>query len=353
MDEYVLLWAQSGLLNLERYQYLIRLFGDLKAAWLEIDANLLTELGFKPDKIQRTLAIRDRTDLDGLFRLMDDHEVRLLCFDDSIYPEPLKEIPNPPPFLFVRGTIPPLHKAIGIVGTRRLTTYGQTATLRITGDLVQNGFTIVSGLAMGADACAHQVCLDRKGTTVAVLGCGVDRPYPIENRRLAARILASGGALISEYALGTPALPHHFPERNRIISGLSKGILVVEGGVKSGALITARYALEQGREVFAVPSPIHVLEPSGTNHLIRKGEAKLVERVEDILDEFGFQKTLFDAAPRFAPDEAELLKKIVDGKSIDQLADETRLNVARLSEILIRLQLKGAAREIGGKWMIL
>ena len=352
MDEYLFLWAQWGILSADQYRKTVAFFGDLKTAWEKVNQSFLLQLGFRQDKVSRILDFRDRLDFEGMVRQMEDLGIRILCVDDTEYPASLKEIHSPPPFLFVRGRMPPLHKALGVVGTRGISEYGRMATVRLVSGLAQSGFCIVSGLALGVDACAHVATLREKAPTIAVLGSGVDRFFPSENHFLGEKILEQGGAIVSEYPLGTPALSHHFPERNRIISGLSRGVLVVEGGLKSGALITARYALEQGREVFAVPSPIH-RENSGTNHLIRRGEAKLVEKAEDILDEFGLESSSRQIALDFSPTETEILDRLRnDGKSMDELVLETPYNVSRLSEILVGLQLKGAAREIGGKWMI-
>jgi DNA processing protein len=354
MDEFIYLWAQWGILEYCQYQTVLKRYGDLVNAWEKIDVTFLLQLGFHREKAERVLSYQKRIDLETMAKQMEDLDVRIFCVDDAEYPSRLREIPNPPPFLFVRGPLPILHKAIGVVGTRGMTDYGRMATEKIVGDLTRNGFTIVSGLALGVDACAHAVALENKGPTVAVLGCGVDCIYPVENSNLAERILRNGGAIVSEHPFGTPALRHHFPLRNRIISGLSKGVLIIEGGVKSGALITARYALEQGREVFAVPNDITKRELGGTNHLIRRGEAKLVEKAEDILDEFGMENANRTLPLCYSDLESEILGLIANqGKSIDTLTLETPYNVAKLSEALISLQLKGTVREIGGKWVII
>ena len=354
MDEHFYLWAQWGIVDYKQHQAVLRHFGDLKTAWQKIDAEFLARLGFRADKVTRIMECREKMDFGDLSNQMDKLGIRIIGINDPEYPMPLKDIPNPPPFLFIRGKWPSFHKAIGIVGTRTMTDYGKMATEKIARGLVHNGFVVVSGLAMGVDAQAHETTLDQDGVTVGVLGCGVDRPYPLENFALAERIIESGGAIVSEYPLGTPAMPHHFPERNRIISGLSRGIVVIEGGIKSGALITARYALEHGREVFAVPTDIIRHALSGTNHLIRKGEAKLIERVEDILSEFRLEPTANPKTLAFTSLEAQILEYLMtEGKTIDDLVLETTYNVAKLSEILIGLQLKGVVREIGGKWMML
>lgn len=349
-NEYLHLWAQWGILNYEQYQIVLRQFGDLESAWKKIDRLFLMKLGFGQEKVDRLLEIRKTTQ----FQRLEDFGMRILCVDNPDYPKCLRSISSPPVFLFILGKLPLLHKSLGVVGTRDITDYGRIVTEKFVSDLTGSGFVIVSGLALGVDACAHETTLKNKGVTVAVLGSGVDRIYPSANRYLAERIISSGGAVISEYPLGTPAMQHHFPMRNRIISGLSRGVLIVEGGVRSGALITARYALEQGRDVFAIPNNITKQGLSGTNHLIRRGEAKLVENVNHILEEFQMQPQKSKKPITFSSIESELLERILNGgKSIDELTIETSYNVARLSEVFINLQLKGVVREIGQKWVII
>ncbi|MBU1017791.1 DNA-processing protein DprA [Patescibacteria group bacterium] len=349
-NEYRYLWAQWGILDYEKYQIIQKQFGDLESAWKKIDRLFLMRLGFGQEKVDRLFAIQKTIQ----FQRLEDFDVRILCVDDEDYPKCLKSIASPPVFLFVRGKLPPLYKALGVVGTRDITDYGRMTTEKFVSDLTLNGFVIVSGLALGVDACTHETTLRNNGITIAVLGSGVDRVYPAANRYLAEKILQKGGVILSEYPLGTPAAQHHFPMRNRIISGLSRGVLIVEGGVKSGALITARYALEQGREVFAIPNNITKIGLSGTNHLIRRSEAKLVESVEHILEEFQMQSHVSKQPITFSAIESELLERIInDGKGIDELVLETPYNVARLSEVLITLQLKGVVREIGQKWVII
>ena len=352
-DEYVYLWAQWGILNFDQYQIIKKQFGDLKSAWEKIDLLFLQKLGFGLQKAERILDIRNGINFHQLIKRIEDLNIRILCVDDADYPKRLRSISSPPVFLFMRGKLPSLHKSLGVVGTRCITDYGRMITGKFVSGLSRNGFVIVSGLALGVDAYAHETTLQNDGITVAVLGCGVDRIYPSANRNLAERIIKNNGAVISEYPLGTPAMQHHFPVRNRIISGLSRGVLVAEGGVKSGALITARYALEQGREVFAIPNNITKIGLSGTNHLIRRGEAKLIENVDHILEEFQMQPTASKQPIAFTAIESELLERIAnDGKSIDELVMETPYNVARLSEVFINLQLKGVVREVGQKWVI-
>jgi len=352
-DEYVYLWAQWGILNAEQYRFLLSKFGDLESAWGKITSKFLIEIGFGREKAERVFQIRKSLNFKEIVAKVEDLNVKILCLGDEDYPSLLAEIHDPPPFIFVRGALPSFHKSLGVVGTRNITDYGRMVTDKMASALVYNGFVIVSGLALGVDACAHKTTIENKGITVAVLGSGVDMLYPSENVFLGKEILKNGGAIVSEYPFGTPPLTHHFPARNRIISGLSKGILVVEGGVKSGALITARFALEQGREVFAVPNNITKVSLSGTNHLIRRGEAKLVESVEHILEEFHLSTFSEQAVMDFDKDETSLLKILSSGgKTMDELIAGTAWNIARLSEMMTNLSLKKAVREEGVKWVI-
>lgn len=347
--DFVFLWAQWGILNYQQYQWVLETFGDLESAWAKIDRAFLLKLGFQSSKVDRLLAIKKTIS----FQQLPGFNFEVLCIDNSRYPSLLKEISDPPVFLFVRGQLPSFHKSLAVVGTRRITQYGRVVTEQLVPDLVRNGFVVVSGLALGIDAVAHEATLQQKGVTVAVLGSGIDRVIPTSHEGLAQRILNSGGALISEYPLGSPALKHHFPARNRIVAGLSRGVLVVEGGVRSGALITARLGLEYNRAVFAVPHSVHRNQLSGTNHLIRRSEAKLIEKVEHVLEEFQMQPQQKQRPIQFNEFEQTLLALIAEeGKSIDELTLSTRVNVARLSEVLIHLQLRGVVREIGHKWVI-
>ncbi len=352
-DEYLYLWAQWGILNYEQYQFVLNKFGDLEKAWKKITPDFLSKIGIGKEKIDRVFKFKEGISFHDITSKMEEFGVSLLSIVDDEYPECLKTIPDPPPFLFVRGKIPQLHKAIGVVGTRAVTPYGQMITDRLTSDLTRNGFVIVSGLAYGVDSCAHESCLKNNGKTIAVLGSGVDLIYPSSNINLANRIIANCGAVISEYPLSSPSLSHHFPRRNRIISGLSRGILVIEGGVKSGALITARLALEQGRDVFAVPNNITKVSLSGTNHLIRRSEAKLVETVDHILEEYQMKSAQQQMQFDFNKDETNMLTKLADGgKTMDELIVETSMEIPNLSSILTSLSLKGAVREDGNRWVL-
>lgn len=352
-NEYLYLWAQWGVLNFAQYQKLMQEFSSLADAWEKITPEHFKRWGMGQKKIQRIFEIRQKLDFQHIVQTLEEIDGQIISIDCPDYPGRLKEIANPPPFLFVRGNFPSLYKSLAVVGTRSATSYGKRVTHKLTSGLVYQGFNIVSGLAMGIDTFAHQSTIDNQGITVAVLGSGVDRIYPATNQKLAEKIISSEGCLISTYPLGTPAMPHHFPERNEIVSGLSRGVLVIEGGIKSGALITARLALEQGREVFAVPHDITKKGLEGTHHLIRRGEAKLVSKVDDILEEFAFsmsdQPSLFQPSNEHKPLLSALEK---EPKSVDELSQILSVSIPELTSQLMELSLQGAVAQQGEKWIL-
>jgi len=262
---------------------------------------------------------------------------------EARYPRLLLEIPAAPEKLYLRGTLEPDEICFAIVGTRKPTAYGQKAALDFSRALSQAGFTIVSGLALGIDTCAHRAALEAGGRTIAVLGCGINSIYPEENRRLGEAI-AKQGALISEFEPDEPAYPGNFPKRNRIISGLSAGILVVEAAEKAGALITAAFGAEQNREVFAVPGPIHSPMSQGPHKLIQEG-AKLVRSAEDILDELAALKLPLKKSPRAdgLDKTSETLMIVLnrDGPlGADALSLKTRLPISQVQACLTMMELQ-------------
>ena len=268
------------------------------------------------------------------------------------YPPLLREIADRPPYLYVQGNLIDADPAIAVVGSRRASSYGLLNTGRLAAELAAQGVAIVSGMARGVDAAAHRGALQQGGRTIGVLGCGVDVVYPQENRRLFAE-MKEKAVLISEFPLGTLPLPENFPRRNRIISGLSRGVLVVEAAEGSGSLITAQYALEQGRDVFAIPGNINCHGSRGTNRLIKQG-AKLVESVADILEELpqAVPKNLAAApAPAgLAPEEAAILSLLArEPLHIDDVIASSALTVGEVSAILLRLELKGVISQLPGK----
>ncbi len=278
------------------------------------------------------------------------------------YPSRLRAIPDPPPVLFMRGEVGE-GPAVAIVGSRRATPYGRTVAGRLAAELAEAGVCVVSGLARGIDGAAHLAALDAGGRTVAVLGCGVDVIYPREHRRLAERV-AAAGALVSEFAPGVPPLPGHFPRRNRLISGLAMGVVVVEGTRDSGAMVTVDYALDQGREVFAVPGSIFSPKSHAPHHLLRQG-ARIVESAADVLDELGLggapsPATRDAAAGEPAPpaagadrDERYLLALLDGGaRSLDDLVEGSALPASRVAALVGMLEVRGLVHIYPGQMVM-
>ena len=293
-------------------------------------------------------------------RMVEKNRIRIITFQDENYPVALKSIYDPPPFLFIRGEImPDDQNAVAIVGSRSASVYGKRITERIGRELAKNGITVVSGLARGIDSIAHLSALKEGGRTLAVFGSGLDVIYPPENQKLAEKITGSG-AIISEFLLGTKPEAPNFPRRNRLISGLSLGVVIVEAGEKSGALLTAACALEQNREVFAIPGNLDSKNSEGTNALIKQG-AKLVTRVEDILEELKITRK-GDRTP-LAPPEQDL-SQLTDTEKrifslisdephhIDKIASLTSLGVPQALSTLLSLELKGLVKQLSGKMFV-
>jgi DNA processing protein len=283
--------------------------------------------------------------------------VEIVDFLSADYPKILLQINDPPPYLYVKGRLQGDETAVAIVGSRRASTYGLMTTERLAGDLAINGVTVVSGMARGVDTAAHHGALKAGGRSIGVLGCGIDVVYPPENRPLF-KEMTEKGAIVSEFPMGTTPLAENFPRRNRIISGISRGVLVVEAVQNSGSLITARYALDQGREIFAIPGNINSSNSRGTNLLIKQG-AKLVEEVVDILEELHLPQ---DAAARGAsppsfsltPQEAGIFALLAESPlHMDDIIVRSELTVPDLSAILLRLELKGAVVQLPGKYFSL
>jgi DNA processing protein len=282
---------------------------------------------------------------------------RVITLKDEEYPKRLKDIYDPPALLYVRGALKKEDEfAIAIVGSRKTTPYGRWFTEKVSQELARHGVTIVSGMARGIDSLAHWGAISGGGRTIAVLGCGVDVIYPSENRNLFAKMI-DRGAILSEFPMGSPPEGGHFPRRNRIISGLSLGVVVVQASEKSGSLITAGYALEQGREVFAVPGNVGTESSRGTHRLIKEG-AKLVESSEDILEEIlpqwrGERETTPKVEiPR--PDLTEEEKVLYEFLSetplhIDVMIRESRMDPGKVSSLLLNLELKGMVSQWPGK----
>ena len=278
-------------------------------------------------------------------------EIKEININNKDYPELLKKIKNPPKVLYVKGNIFPDEPCFAIVGTRRFSSYGKQVALGIAGDLAEAGLIIVSGLAPGIDTFVHQATVERRTQTIAVLGTGIDEKsiYPQSNLRLAQKIIEKGGALISEYRPGTRGTQFTFPQRNRIIAGLSLGVLVVEAKEKSGALITAHYALEQGRKVFAIPGSIYSSNSRGSHNLIKKG-AKLIENANDILRELNLPiKNKAETTTGKTKEENLVLEALrEESLYIDKVIEKTKLQASVVSSTLSTLEIKGQIRNLGG-----
>ena len=276
-----------------------------------------------------------------------------LKIEDGDYPKLLKKIANPPKLLYIRGNLLRNEACFGMVGSRRCSDYGKEIAFSIAKDLAKAGITIVSGMAKGIDTFSHQGALDGKGRTIAVFGTGLDEKsiYPKENIKLARKIIEKGGCLISEYPLGTRGKKQNFPERNRIISGMSLGTLVVEAKSKSGALITAALAQKQQRKVFAVPGSLHSLNSKGPHLLIKKG-AKLIEKADDILKELNLftPKQIF--AKKIKGDSLEenlILKVLKEGSlPINKIIEKTNLPTQLVSSTLSLMEIEGKVKNLGG-----
>jgi DNA processing protein len=333
-----------------RYSLLESHFPSMEEAWRAATSELKAA-GLDGRLAARIVAERANVSPDEEMERLARHGVSALTRHDPAYPARLKEIYDLPPLLYVRGELTAADEwCLSVVGTRRPTPYGRQVAEELSYGLAAHSICIVSGLARGVDSIAHRAALDAGGRTIAVLACGLDIVYPPEHKQLALEI-AERGALVSDYPLGTQPRGEYFPRRNRIMSGLSMGVLVVEGDVKSGALITARLALEQDREVFAVPGSIFSAQSRGANSLIQEG-AKLVLKVEDVLEELNLtavpqQMELKEIIPA-TDTEAELLRHISrEPVHVDEVCRGSGLPIATVSSVLAMLELKGLVQQIG------
>ena len=319
-----------------------------------------------PEKTKRYIQSPDWTGVTADLRWLENPNHSLITIDDARYPKRLLEIPAPPLVLFVNGQAETLARPqLAIVGSRNPTPAAAQIAFEFARSLGSMGLTITSGLALGIDAASHRGALAGQAYTLAVLGCGPDQIYPRQHGKLQSEIAASGGAVVSEFPPGEPPLPRHFPRRNRMISGLSVGVLVVEAAVRSGSLITARLALEQGREVFAMPGSIHNPLARGCHALIKQG-AKLVETVDDILEEIGpvlshtrldfeeqIAQSVNNGAEKAGGELSEDYRALLDNvdfhpTSVDMLVERTRLTAQVVSSMLLQLELSGYVSSISG-----
>ena len=354
---------------------LLERFGSAEGVYSATRAEL-EHLRLVPDSVDsiiaRDLQAAAEAEIQAVRKLGGD----ILLLDDGVYPSSLREIYDPPIVLYVKGAWSDCldQPCLGVVGSRRCSTYGQNSALMLARDLAQRGVTIVSGFARGIDAAAHRGALEAGGRTVAVLGTGIDAVYPRDHKALAGEILERGGALVSQFPLGTPPVSENFPYRNRIISGLSLGIVVVEAAENSGSLITARLAIEQNREVFAVPGNITSRNSFGTNYLIKGAGAKLVQQWQDIATElppqtaarllpppFGERKKEKSLADRleFVPEglsrtEASVFRLLTPDSAshIDSLVDKSKLPISDLTAALLALEMRELIRALPGRCFV-
>ena len=335
-----------------RFRLLEDHFRSLELAWTASSGEFRAA-GIDDKTARAIVTHRDNISPDGEMEKLQKAGVRALTWNDASYPPRLKEIHDPPPVLYVRGEIlPEDERSVAVVGTRKATAYGREAAGMLARNLAGSGVTIVSGLARGIDSVAHRAALEGQGRTIAVFGCGLDVIYPSEHRRLASDILDCG-ALVSEHPLGTRPDARHFPRRNRLISGMTLGSLVVEAGEISGALLTVRQALEQNREVFCVPGSIFSPVSRGTNALIQEG-AKLVMDHTDILEELNLTAVSHQIEMREMLHPADGNESVVldhlshEPVHIDEIRRRSGLPIAVVSSTLSMMELKGMVRQVGG-----
>lgn len=335
-----------------RLKAILDYFKDPKLAW-EASAAQLLNIGIPKNAVELLLQTRIKLQPESYAQSIKEKGISWLTIFDESYPKLLAQIYDPPIVLYLRGEILPQDaKAIAVVGTRKMTGYGKLVTEQFTKGLVAGGLTIVSGLARGVDSQAHKEAMRCGGRTIAVLGGGLAQIYPPENRKLAEEIVSGSGALLSEFPPDYPSLPGHFPSRNRIIAGLSKAVLVTEAAVDSGSLITARLAVESGREVFAVPGPVTSNLSKGPIDLIREG-ARVVFDPSEILEELGikrFNQTNMTSVTNqpLSEDEIKILECIEnEGRHIDEIGRLLNYPSAKISALLLKMEISGLVQSLG------
>ncbi len=336
----------------KRYHTLIRQFENLDSAWKAEFSDFGTQT-WEPNIIHEFLLWRESVNVEAIENILQKENINTVFFTDPEYPPLLREIHDPPLCLFVRGTLKDISYPLAIVGTRKSSSYGKQVTEEIIRDLCSCNMTIISGLALGIDGISHEATLKHSGRTIAVLGSGIDTNtiYPTEHRHLAEKIIASGGALLSEYPPYTKGTVYSFPRRNRIIAGMSLGTVVIEAQASSGSLITAQCALEYNREVFAIPQNIHSSTAAGPNNLIKMG-ARVVTQPQDILDIFGLQKPVTGEIKQQGENATETLILQTLSREpthIDTLQKTTGIPVANVMSTLTILEIKGRVRNLGSQ----
>lgn len=335
-----------------RFRRLLNFFPDLETAW-RASLSELKQAGLEEPVALKVYEAKQSIDPGIEFEKLRSHDVELITFKDQTYPKLLREIPAPPMVLYKRGELLPQDElAVAMVGTRKMSAYGKRVSEDLVAGLLRAQISIVSGLALGIDALVHEATMRFGGRTIAVLACGLDSVYPAANRVLAEKIIAGSGALISELPLGMPPLKHHFPHRNRIIAGISLGTVVIEAAADSGALITATHALEQNRQVFAVPGSIYNPVSAGPNNLIKMG-AKPVTSALDILEDLNLLDASQEVQTRVVFGENSEEQKILDALSaeplhFDEVTKLVKLSASVVAATLTIMEMKGKVRNLGG-----
>ncbi len=336
-----------------RLRNLVRKFGGPEEVLQARRSDLEEVEGIDQELAEAIRSYRRSDETEGRIGGARESGVRTVGWEDDGYPVNLRDLANMPPVLFVRGEIVDGDRlAIAIVGTRRPTFYGREVAERLARGLAQHGVTVVSGLARGVDTCAHMGTLAAGGRTLAVLGCGIDVFYPPENRKLYGEI-SKQGAVMTEFSLGVEPLAMNFPKRNRVVSGLARGVVAVEAAERSGVLNTAAWAADQGRDVFAVPGRITDPTGVGTNRLLREG-ARLVTSVEDVLRELGLAMHLEERAKIEVAEEEKPVLDFLSGDPlhVDEICQGLGMPVSRLLSVLMQLEIKGLVRQLPGKLFV-
>ncbi len=334
-----------------KINHIYKNFKKMEHAW-QADFSDFKKINLNYNDIENIIRQRKIIEPDKLETDLNKMNIEYLTIINDNYPVLLKEIFSPPSVLYYKGLIPDnTHQTLSVVGTRKTTTYGRYVTPQLIKSLTENGIIIVSGLALGIDTIAHQTCLNAGGITIAVLGCGLDRVYPSANQKIASKIISSGGCLLSEYPPGTQPFKQHFPARNRVIAGLSKATLVIEGNERSGSMITAKFALENNRDVLAVPGNITNNSSQGTNQLIKNG-AYLVSDCKDILELYHLPKTIKnrskDLGRPLTIDEKKLLEVMsLEPLHIDEIIQRCKLNTSITNATLVLLEMKDYVKNLG------
>lgn len=351
---YYLAFSLAPGIGPKRLSNLIKYFKGIEKAWFGTKDDYKAA-GIGEKTYQGFSEFRETFDLKDYLDKLNQNNVQVLTFEDENYPENLKKIQDSPGVLYVKGSIFGIdwQKSIGVVGTRKMTSYGQEVTEQLVAELVVNGFVIVSGLAFGVDSVAHKTAIENNGKTIAVLGSGVDLCFPRENQDLYDKIIKGYGAVVSQFPLSMQPSAGTFPARNRIISGLSTGILVTEAGEDSGALITADYAIKQGRPVFAVPGPITSKQSEGTAKLLKNG-AVFIQNAGDVLNNLGLEKRIYKKEKidfdklNLSPEEKAVVEVLQQEElDIDSLSKKTGISISKLNMLMTELELAGIVRNLG------